>query len=1309
MKKLLLVFDDNIDVDQLNQLTELIDNQTIFLFPLTSDWLLIGRVKKVCQLLLKDESRVHLLDSGRLVNDQVEIVGERIVNWSENLGNFKVWNKSIKEWFLIPGKGVSTWWFSLLSEKNTLKTDAYFRLAQIQAVNLEISLKVYKFCLLSLSNKELRNAITKVCVNKSLQIKSLHPIQNASGQNIIKKIVRSSINNLGFFQELLHALVWLVKFVVMAVKARAAMGNAQERIINDSSILFVTYFPLVDKESAKFGIFKNRYATALQDKFKENNILVNWLLIYVPIDNWSYDDALKFASKFKENKEHLFFVYEFATISIVMTSVVIWFIQICKFIIVTLKVRFGVLYKGLSIPETNSILYALWKKSFVGYPGIEGIFYYQLFKKIFCFFSKTDHCIYYAEMQAWEKALNAAKVRVVSKAKTIGFQHTSIPKNNYRAFYSPSEINTGRNDLCKMPLPDTLACNGEVPFEILSKQSYPSLKKVEAVRQLYLCKYLSNENIYERKQNDHILLVIGSLNRVESTSLVNLIAAAFNQKQSFKIWLKGHPSLPLDGILKELQIDISRYSYEIKNENVEVLLKEATIVMVGDSTVAIEAMMFNCHVVLPVFNDNMFLSPLCGFEQYYTRVYNPDDLVTTVQSIFNNNFNDAYFEEAKLFVSKYWELNDGLECWMELLQNRQDYQTINSDENTKFIPKEKELKNFLKFSVKELSVDAAFFVGRRFLQSVLRKRKNKFALYPKEVRDCSKAIDKPSVLDWKLTDSSDSITNSDEENAVDIDSIRLAGTTMVVATPIMWEKEFEDDEDFSSLHRFDWLLLTLSQYDREKYVSLGKWGTKFVNEWYAQDFAKGNDGLIWDSYTVSERICNSIIFYHLTKSQPIELVKKGLISSVSYLKDNLEYYGQFTGNHIFNNGRAIYIAGCAFDVKDWQVLGELIILREIKLLVTEDGFLREGSSHYHFLFTRWVLEIVFFAKITGKYKLVNKLSSDVERLIERCSFFLIYNKRLEDWNIPLFGDISPDFPPEWLISLPWSELTSPFYSSTNLCLAPKQRGWSDLFGRDINRVQEKRELTVHVKDKQLFKSSGWYRLQFKESILMFRLEPKSTPRNSGHAHCDIGSYCFYFNGSPLIVDVGRLDYKAGGLGDFGISPMAHNTVCIDGFGASPVEWLKYPPSYSQSPAAVSIKELKNGFDVEIPLKGFFRINGSIELKRQFILRENELKIVDKFFGNGTHDIESFLNFDSAVNLSKSVSDNTYKFAGEFGNGEILFSSEKASLNIDHFNGSDQFLGWNIKKYGEKHPASTLKVSSAVKFPESLNSRIRLIS
>jgi len=131
-----------------------------------------------------------------------------------------------------------------------------------------------------------------------------------------------------------------------------------------------------------------------------------------------------------------------------------------------------------------------------------------------------------------------------------------------------------------------------------------------------------------------------------------------------------------------------------------------------------------------------------------------------------------------------------------------------------------------------------------------------------------------------------------------------------------------------------------------------------------------------------------------------------------------------TGNHAFNNARGLLFAGIVSGLPYATELAFEIFKERLPKLVTDDGFLREGSSHYHFLFTRWVLEVQWILSGTKNKELQSIVRPFAVNLVKRCWFFLVQNRKTKHWSIPLVGDISPDFPPEWLLSVPWSLLCS---------------------------------------------------------------------------------------------------------------------------------------------------------------------------------------------------------------------------------------------------------------------------------------------
>lgn len=164
------------------------------------------------------------------------------------------------------------------------------------------------------------------------------------------------------------------------------------------------------------------------------------------------------------------------------------------------------------------------------------------------------------------------------------------------------------------------------------------------------------------------MLIAGSINRQETRALISLFHEAFPKPQEFKVWLKGHPFLPFEQILEELNINAGSCGYIIKHDPIDKLLSFAKILIVGLSTVALEGLAMGCKVIIPVFADNMFMSPLGGFEQFYAKVYNPQELKAVVRKIMERDIpKEPYFKSVE-FIREYWCLDKSLKRWEKLLK-----------------------------------------------------------------------------------------------------------------------------------------------------------------------------------------------------------------------------------------------------------------------------------------------------------------------------------------------------------------------------------------------------------------------------------------------------------------------------------------------------------------------------------------------------------------------------------------------------------------------------------------------------------------
>jgi surface carbohydrate biosynthesis protein (TIGR04326 family) len=660
MSKAILFFDEHININELKNINKL---DKVDIFSLTSNWSIMETVKKV---IASFSLEGRLLNSSGLINEEFEKIRENVAEWSANLGEYSIWNKSIKEWFLTPENEVSTWWFSLLSEKNNLKTDIFFRLAQINAMESLLKRGGYNFCYFSISEAKLRKVVKRVCAKHSLENHFISS-KYTDAYNI-RAVLMKCKERMVILGDVLHSLLWFSGCILKGLKAKSIMsGKGKRKKESNKPLLFVSYFPAVDMAVAERGVFVNKYAVALQEKLREMNKPIIWLFMYVPIYGYSYNDALKLGRNFASNGEIVYFMQEFISIRLVLYCLFSWIVQLIKYLVITNQITPKVLTENLTILESEMFLYPLWRQSFVGAAGMQGIVYFELYKKIFGFFKETSHCIYYAEMHAWEKALNAAKMVENQRIQTIGFLHSSFSKFFFPYFYDKRETsNIGK--VTDLPLPDIVAYNGKLMLDLLAKSGYQNLTMVEAIRYVYLDEVFST--LPQPRSSNPLLLVAGSVDKIESTNLITLVNAAFPKAETFDICFKGHPSLPFEKLFEEVGIDISERGYMISHNNISECLDSAWAVLVPSSTVSIEALAFGCEVIVPVFSNSMLMNPLADFKEFYHKVTSPEELKDTMCKIANG-FTLHSIDEYREFVKKCWCIDRTLPRWTNLLKSNE--------------------------------------------------------------------------------------------------------------------------------------------------------------------------------------------------------------------------------------------------------------------------------------------------------------------------------------------------------------------------------------------------------------------------------------------------------------------------------------------------------------------------------------------------------------------------------------------------------------------------------------------------------------
>lgn len=602
---------------------------------------------------------ISLVDTVDAVHGEIDYIRDRVCKWSAKVGDFRINGKRIKEWFVLPGQNISTWWFGLISEKNTAKTDAFLLIAQLRAIKRELGSNNYDVVVISVENEYLIHSLKDFARSKDFFLKILKVNQNKSFKEALKNSV---ILNPVF--EIVSASMVLLKTTFQSILVKSLLGPLKKRMPDKKSMMFVNYFPAVDEKSAGLGEFRNKYAMPVQDKCMEIGLPIFWVMMYVPIYGYNYKDAVNLASLFVKNGEKMVFIEEFLDLKTIFRCFFLWIGQIFQSFYILKRAKES-LFSDPFIKESRFIIDVLWHRSFCGSTSMEGILYYYIFRNLFERINKICGCLYYCEMHAWEKALNAAKRDLVQDFKTIGYQHAILPMNLFSYFYDKTETELHRM-ASDMPLPDILAASGELTYSLLLQSGYPGLIKLEAVRYIYLNDILRKNQT--RKSDRNCLLVTGSISKKESIALLTLVYEAFKNEDEIEILLKGHPAMPFENLINDMKIQIEKTGLRIVKEELPYLLKSSAIVIVPSSSVALEALAYGCEVIVPFSPDMIQMNPLADFNFCYHKITSYEDLKRVVKNIKNEKLlNDPNLTAD--FINKYWDLNPSLPGWLDLLKS----------------------------------------------------------------------------------------------------------------------------------------------------------------------------------------------------------------------------------------------------------------------------------------------------------------------------------------------------------------------------------------------------------------------------------------------------------------------------------------------------------------------------------------------------------------------------------------------------------------------------------------------------------------
>ena len=644
----LFIFDSYLNTGKLN-FDSCVKDGDIFVFPLSSK---SSARKQVSKLIKTSGKDAKFLESARLINASAAALRERYISFIADLPERAGrGNKNLRERFAFSCQA-SLWWLSLVALKDVHESDGFNRLAQLDSiVNAVKKEKIGKIILSSMS-KKLERAIRMYAVENNIEFETIP----------LKKRITVEIRGIGtrarkserllFFKHILFLFFYFLRFYGIELMIKAKMGKRE--IPKNPKLLFLTSYFNIDETLAKKGIFNDSIYAGLQSALERKGENIVWCARrYMPNDNQKESDkkSLAYAQKFIKNKYSFFFLEEFSSLWLQLKALFVILHSSLKFLTIRKDVEKAY---NFAFGDYNS--YPLfeddWYNSFAGKAGYKGVLNYYIFRNMLKVFN-AQKCLYPCEMREWEKALIYAREDLNIPTKLYGYQPGTISRMLLRYFNDPKEI-IEKNEYV-IPKPDKIICNGKISYDYFRESGWPDekLSMAEAIRYGHLKEEMFLRRKEERKNT---VLVTFSISEKEGSSIFNAAYEAFKDKKDMRIWLRPHPALRFEKIL-ELS-GIYDNPFEIKKGSLKEALKEARVVIAGESSVSVEAIACGCDVILINTPEWINMSPLKYIESPMIRdVYSDEELRDAVDDIFARETTPPD-GEAKNIIDRFFYLNE---------------------------------------------------------------------------------------------------------------------------------------------------------------------------------------------------------------------------------------------------------------------------------------------------------------------------------------------------------------------------------------------------------------------------------------------------------------------------------------------------------------------------------------------------------------------------------------------------------------------------------------------------------------------------
>lgn len=651
-KNILYIFDQCLTLPRLLDSSNL-QQSRVLLVPLTTNEETISKVEVAFRSAAKVEfTKIPFVTN---FNKKAFEIRDDFIRFIADFSRCKVDGKNLKEYFKYPSANFSTWWFSLVAEKNTLKNDSFHSLVKL--LTLKELCEEYKCreVWLDIADEELTGAIKDNADSLGISCRDLNGHKNVS-------------EFMSIFGAVIFALKYFLVQFARSILAKCYMAglSGRKKILKECQYLLVTYFPYFDEQKLKEGKFVNKYyeplQRALEQKCKDS---FAWLAMTVGNSKYNWRENLAFCRHINKCGNPFMFCEEWL-------GALDWFKVFLLYIYFSIKYSFLFFWlpRNFKYPEGNLNIWRLfrdeWHSSFCGYVLIEGIIYYLIFKNVFNRLPDGAKVLYFAEMHSWEKALTAASSRS-GKIKTVGIQHTIVPLMLLMYFNDRTELEDG-DYIQTMPKPDYLACVGEIPAGLFRDAGWRKDRVFSwgTLRFQHFKHQLKHMVSWENRKSRVIIAL--SIMPEKSAETLLYIYQAFKNSTGFEVFIKGHPDFPIKKLTRVLGIEFNEPIFTFSDFSLEVLLRDAKAVVVTGSSASLEAIACGCSVIIPRLVNFIDMDPVSGISDLPIYVESPSELRDIVEKILIGKEPPFSISQCRDFILNYCNLLSSDEDFLKELE-----------------------------------------------------------------------------------------------------------------------------------------------------------------------------------------------------------------------------------------------------------------------------------------------------------------------------------------------------------------------------------------------------------------------------------------------------------------------------------------------------------------------------------------------------------------------------------------------------------------------------------------------------------------